>query len=121
MKRIVPSNVYRDVPCSVVAVGCAAGITSKEAVQRLYSSSLHSDGYLSLDGMNRLVRAHVGVKRRVNYKRGQRQVLRDWSHEHLGTRAVICVAGHFIYFDGRDYHSFFWNGGNEVISVWELE
>lgn len=120
MKRVVPGSIYRGAPCSVVAVGCAAHITDPDALRGLYSDAMHADGYLSLDGMNRLVRANLAVTRRLNYRRGERLVLRDWAHEHRGTKAVICVAGHFIYFDGKDYHSFFWNGGDEVISVWEV-
>lgn len=120
MKRIEPDEVYRELPCSVVAVGCALGIASESRIESLISPDLHSDGYLSLDGMNALIRANTGVIRRRNYRRGERPALRDWAHANLGTRAVICVAGHFIYFDGRDYHSFFWNGGDPVICVWEL-
>ena len=120
MKRITPKSIYRGAPCSVVAVGCAIGIAARERLGALYSPSLHSDGYLSLNGMNELIRANTSVVRRVNFKRGQRPVLRDWAHKHIGTKAVVCVSGHFVYFDGRDYHSFFWNGGDEVISVWEI-
>lgn len=25
MKRIIPENIYRDLPCSYVAIGCAKG------------------------------------------------------------------------------------------------
>lgn len=118
MKRIIPAVIYEGLPCSMVAVGCALGITSKNDLKPLKSAELKSDGYLSLNGMNNLIRANMDVKKRENYKRGERPLLRDWAHEHLGQKAVICVAGHFIFFDGRDYHSFFWNGGNPVISVW---
>lgn len=31
------------------------------------------------------------------------------------------ILGHYLYFDGRDYHSFLWNGGDPVVSVWYLE
>ena len=120
MKRIIPDKIYRGKPCSVVAVGCALHNTSQDALQSLTSPSLRSDGYLSLDGMNRLVRANLDVIRRVNYKRGHRPLLREWAREHRGTKAVICVLGHYIYFDGRDYHSFLWNGVDEVVCVWEV-
>lgn len=120
MKRVKPNDIFSGEPCSIVAVGCALGESSADALTRLRSPDLHRDGYLSLDGMNRLVRANLSVVRRLNYKRGQRPKLRDWAHTHPGVKAVICVAGHFIYFDGRDYYSFFWNGGDEVISVWEV-
>ena len=118
MKRIIPSDIYKEIPCSVVALGCALGITSKNDLKGLFSDELKADGYLSLNGMNKLIRAHIDVKKRVNYKRGERPILVEFAHSHKGQKAVICVAGHFIYFDGRDYHSFFWNGGDSVISVW---
>lgn len=80
MKRITPDKIYNDLPCSQVAVGCALGITDKEAVLRLKSPCLKNDGYLSLDGMNALVRANLDVKKRVNYRGGERPALRDWAH-----------------------------------------
>lgn len=121
MKRITPHDIYRGLPCSMVAVGCALNNTSVDALDGLRSDKLKSDGYLSLNGMNSLIRAHMSVSSRENYKRGERPALRDWAHAHIGKRAVVCVAGHFVYFDGRDYHSFLWNGGDPVISVWYLE
>lgn len=120
MKRIVPDAIYRGRPCSVVAVGCAAGISSTSGLEGLYSRLLRSDGYLSLRGMDALVRANLAVLRRVDYRRGKRPVLRDWAHAHPGTKAVICVLGHYLYFDGKDYYSFLKNGGDEVVAVWEL-
>jgi hypothetical protein len=86
-----------------------------------YGPKLQSGGYLSLNGLNGLIRAHLAVTKRENYKRGERPALRDWAHAHLGQRAVVCVLGHYLYFDGRDYHSFLWNGGDPVVSVWYLE
>lgn len=119
MKRIVPGKIYRGLPCSVVALGCALKIGDSEALQRLYSPSIHADGYLSLDGMNRLVRANMGVIRRVNYRRGERPCLRDFCHRFDG-KAVVCVAGHFVYVEDGNYYSFFKNGNDEVICVWEV-
>lgn len=121
MRRLVPDRIYLGKPCSVVALGCAMHVSDPEALMALYSPSLRADGYLSLDGMNRLIRAHTRVIRRVNYRRGERPCLRKWAHEHLWTKAVICVEGHFVYFDGHNYHSFLWNGDDEVITVWILE
>lgn len=123
MKRITPDKVYEGLPCSMVAVGCAMGAQGavSAAEDALRSPDLHADGYLSLDGLNRLIRAHMHVTRRENFRRGERPALRDFAHSHLGQRAVICVLGHYLYFDGRDYHSFLWNGGDPVVSVWYLE
>lgn len=120
MRRIIPSDIYREKPCSVVSLGCALQICDERALSALVSPYLRGDGYLSLKGMNELVRANCRVVRRTDYRRGERPALRDWAHEHLGERAVVCVAGHFVYFDGKDYHSFFFNGGDPVICVWTL-
>ena len=120
MKRIVPNEIYRELPCSVVAVGCALGIADSETLRGLCSSDLHDDGYLSLRSMNALIRANTGVRKQEYFKRGHRPVLRDFAHEHLGSKAIICLLGHYVYYDGKDYHSFFWNGGDEVVSVWYL-
>lgn len=120
MKRIIPDKIYEGEPCSVVAVGCALGVTGT-LVECLFSRELHSDGYLSLDGMNRLIRSNLKVERRLNFRRGERPTLREYAATYSGKRAIVCVAGHFLYFDGRNYYSFFKNGGDPVISAWILK
>ena len=122
MKRITPDAIYEGLPCSVVAVGCALGITRKNDLKALFSDELKADGYLSLNGMNKLIRANLNVKNRVNYKRGERPLLVEFAHgSGKGKKAVICVLGHYIYFDGKDYYSYFFNGQDRVVSVWYLE
>ena len=129
MKRITPNDVYAGMPCSVVAVGTAMGVTDRSVVNGLYGDALsgsygpklQEDGYLSLNGLNGLIRAKLSVVKRENFKRGQRPALRDWAHgDGKGRRAVVCVLGHYLYFDGRDYHSFLWNGGDPIVAVWYL-
>ena len=128
MKRIVPDNVYRGLPCSVVAIGTASGITDMQkvntlleyALNGLFGPKLKEDGYLSLKGFNGLIRANMTISNRENFKRGERPALRDFAHAHLGQKAIICVLGHYLYFDGKDYHSFLWNGGDPVVSAWYL-
>ncbi len=120
MKRIIPNDVYRGLPCSVVATGCALETCDISRVEALQSPFLHSDGYLSLRDMNALVRANLAVAKKVDYRRGERPVLYDWAQENLGKRAIICVLGHYLYFDGKDYHSFLWNGRDDVVCVWYL-
>lgn len=121
MKRITPDDIYTGLPCSMTALGCALGYTDLGDVLSLRSAGLKDDGYLSLKGMNALIRAHTAVRKVVSFKRGERPALRDFAHANRGHRAVICLLGHFVYFDGRDYHSFFWNGGDPVVQVWYLD
>lgn len=115
MKRITPSRKLEGVPCSLVAVACALGVDEPPTKAR---PKLKNGGYASLDEMNKYVRANLAVRKRVNFKRGNRPLLRELKPD---TGAVVCVRGHFLYHDGRDYHSFLWNGGDEVVSVWYLE
>lgn len=119
MKRITPDTVYKGLPCSMVAVGEALGIADRSAVEALRRPELKPDGYLSLRGMNALVRANFAA-RREDYRRGGRPLLREWARAHKRP-AIVCVKGHYVYYDGRDYHSFYWNGGDEVVAAWELE
>lgn len=121
MKRIIPEKVYEGRPCSVVAVGCALGLTDKAAVEGLRSPALHRDGYLSLKGMDALIRGNLAVKRVEYFRKGERPALRDFAHQHKGSKAIICLMGHFVYYDGRDYHSYFWNGSDPVVQVWYLK
>lgn len=128
LKRIVPDRIYAGMPCSVVAVGCAMKLTDIRDVKDLfgaaltgqYGPKLHEDGYLSLDGLNGLIRAYLSVKRRVSFKRGERPTLRDFTHG-FGGRAVICLEGHYIYLEHGKYYSYFLNGDDKVVEVWYLE
>ena len=120
MKRQIPGDIYLEFPCSVVAVGCAMGITSSDALQGLKSADLHSDGYLSLKAMESLIKANMDVKGKVYYKRAERMALRDFAHANEGRKAIICLLGHYVYFDGHDYHSFFWNGSDPVVQAWYI-
>ena len=117
MNRIIPGNQYLNMPCSVVAVGCALHGTT--ALNGLFSNDLHNDGYLSLKGMNALARANLPVKRFYKFKRGERPTLEELA-KALNRNAIICVLGHFLYVEGNSYYSFFENEKDQVVAVWEL-
>ena len=121
MEQIIPDNIYWGLPCSMVAVGCALGYTKEEDIARLDSNKLKEDGYLSLKGMNTLIRSHLTVKKAVYYKKKDRITLKDFTKEYEGIKAVICLLGHFIYYDGKDYHSFFKNDDDPVVQAWFLK
>lgn len=121
MKRIEPAPIYKGFPCSAVAVGCAKQIARRSDVKALKSPDLKDDGYLSLKGMNALVRANLTVVKQEKFKRGERPLLREYARQIKGKKAVVCVLGHYVYFDGKDYWSYFWNGGDEVVSAWIIQ
>lgn len=112
MKRNIPGSEYRGLPCSMVAVGCAKGGTPMDL------PDLKNDGYATLAAMNKFVRANLGVKRQVKFRRGERPKLKDL---HFDGRAIVCVLGHYLYLDHEDYWSFFKNGQDDVVALWELE
>ena len=117
----IPSEIYSELPCSVVAVGCALGMATREAVIGLISPKTHSDGYLSLKGMEALILANMAVDCKVYYKRDRRPTLAEFMKANKGRRAIICLLGHFVYFDGNDYHSYFFNDNDPVVQAWYVE
>lgn len=119
MHGIIPRDIYKRQPCSIVALGCALDIADRNALDAIKSPKLHEDGYLSLNDMNTLIRANLSVIRRVNYKRGERPVLRDFCHEFSG-KAILCLEGHYVYVEGGNYWSFFKNGSDKIVCAWFL-
>ena len=127
MKRIEPSNIYHNKPCSIVALGCAMHTTDKEKIRDIfddarkgvYGSKLHDDGYLSLSGMNSLIRCNMKVIRRTDFKRGSRPSLRELCYGFSG-KAIVCLLGHFVYVEDGDYYSFFANDNDQVVAMWEV-
>jgi hypothetical protein len=71
--------------------------------------------------MESLLKANLSIQGKVYYKRDERMALRDFAHANEGRKAVICLLGHYVYFDGHNYHSFFWNGGDPVVQAWYLK
>ena len=121
MRQIIPSLAYDDLPCSIVAVGCALGYTDSASVMALNAVGLHKDGYLSLQNMERLIKANFEVDCKVYFKRGSRPTLEEFAERRMGLRAIVCLEGHFVYFDGENYYSFFENSKDRVVQAWYVE
>lgn len=116
MLKIRPDCFCEGLPCSVVAVYCALGSFPENT--REYIASLRADGYATLAKSNRFIRDNLEVKKRVDYKRGQRPKLKDLN---LDGAALVCVYGHLVYVDGDRYWSFFDNEDDDVVTVWYLK
>lgn len=121
MTRIEPDPLlYSGLPCSFVAVNCARQMNNENpafCVTEMPEGLRKSDGYLTLNGLNKYSRAHLNVAKRKDYRRGERPKLRDL---HLDGKAVVVVYGHCIYVDGETYYSYFENEDDEVVAVWQL-
>jgi len=112
--RIVPRNAYEAESRHCIE-------KRYTDVHKYYSDELKDDGYLSLDGFNRMVRKFFPVKKKLYFKRNERPTLQDYL-ANLEDDAFICVKGHYIYADTYcdGYWSFFDNAQDPVICVWLL-
>ncbi len=118
MQRITPRPMYHGLPCSLVAVGCAAGEQNGKIIEK--AKGLTSSGYLSLDDMNRYIRSILPVQNKVYYKRYERVLLKNFLQGNQ-RKAIICLLGHYIYVEGENYWSFFKNEMDPVVCVWWLK
>ena len=118
MKRIMPDRVFNDIPCSMVAVGCALGNDRDSIIHK--AVGLKNDGYLTLNDMNKYIRSLLPVQKKEYYKRGTRPVLKDILTNN-NKKAVVCLLGHYIYIDNDNYYSFFDNDEDEVVCIWWLK
>ena len=115
MIRETPNAYLESEPCLVTAVYCAMS---------LYNTSPHgfpkirSDGYATLDAANRWIRDNLRIRKRIDFKRGERPKLKDL---HLQDKAIVCVLGHYIFLDHETYWSFFDNEEDDVVAVWVLK
>ena len=112
MQRITPPPVYNGVPCLLVATGCALGHPPDGLL-----ADLHADGYAPLAVANKFIRNLLPVRRRRDFKRGERPTL---NRLNFDGKAIVCVLGHYVYLDGDTYYSFFDNQEDDVVAMWEL-
>ncbi len=101
-------------PCLITAVDLAKGILDSPHG----TPELKKNGYASLNAANTWIRQNLPVKRRKDYKRGERPKLKEL---HLDGLAIVCVLGHYVFLDHEIYWSFFDNGEDDVVAVWELD
>lgn len=115
--RIEPDAKYHGLPCSYVGTGCAYEDIRHECFNPDLPDGLKDDGYLTLENANRFIRQFLDVKKKQYYKRSERFTLREFL-EYNNERCCVCVYGHFIYVNGRDYWSFFENENDMVVCIW---
>lgn len=136
MHQIVPSEKYSGMPCSLVALNCMADyyglIKDCKAVIKANDITYKDDGYLTLDGFNRLLRASWGkacVRKSIYFKQGERIKLKDFPkytkelHSKNGLVApvaCITVLGHSVFAVDNSYYSFFDNNDDEIVRIWYI-
>lgn len=118
--RQAPSPKYLGQPCSYVGVGCAyEDFFNKEFIAPMLTN-LADDGWSTLENTNKYIRELLPIKKKIYYKRAERFVLKDFLQTN-NSRCLVCVYGHFIYVNGKDYWSFFDNENDKVVCVWYLK
>lgn len=117
--RIEPNAKYQGMPCSYVGTGCAYENIWGEPFRYPVPENLRNDGYLSLDDANKFIRAHLMVRKKVYFRKNERITLREFLAKNTEA-CCVCVYGHFIYVNGKDYWSFFDNEDDQVVCVWYL-
>ena len=120
MRRIVPKDFYLDLPCSVVSIGCASemlyGSFDYGKIKEFSEQASANGNYATLRSVNVQVRKFLKVKKYTYYSRAERKTLKEFS----GIKAVVCVLGHYVFLNGGTYYSYFDNGNDKVVAVWEL-
>lgn len=116
MIQIIPKEHLMNYPCSVVAVASALNLKDKDIE---IPDKLKSDGYLTLEEMNKYIRKNLKVKKKEYFKRDERKTLTEL-FEHNDKKAIVCLLGHYIYVDSMEYYSFFNNDDDPVVCIWWL-
>lgn len=118
--RITPNIKYNNMPCSFVGTGSAYEDVYKTPFTAPLPMGLQTNGYLSLEDENKYIRKYLPVAKKVYYKRGERPLLKDFLKDN-DKRCCICVYGHFIYVNGKDYWSFFNNENDDIVCIWYIK
>ena len=120
LTKIIPKVKYDNMPCVYVAVGTAYEQINGTDFADPLPAELRGDGYATLNVANKYIRQHLTVKKRQDFRRGERPLLGEFLKDNT-EKCVICVLGHFIYAEESKYWSFFDNDTDEVVAVWYLK
>ena len=118
--RITPDSKYLRLPCSYVGTGCAYEDYYEIPFPGDLPDGLKGDGYLTLEAENRYIRQFLPIRKKVYYRRRDRIKLGTFLARNTA-RCCVCVLGHFVYVNGKDYWSFFDNENDDVVCVWYLK
>lgn len=118
--RIEPNPKYHGLPCSYVATGCAYENYYGKPFLEAIPNWIRDDGYMTLEGENKFIRQFLPIKRKVYYKRSERFPLSRFLEGNTD-KCCVCVYGHLVYVNGKDYWSFFDNENDPVVCVWYIQ
>ena len=118
--KITPSERFNGIPCSMVALYYAYKniYNQRIAVEEIIRT--RPDGYLALSKMNNYINMFFKVKKAQQYGSTKRFSLDDFLKTN-DKKCIICVLGHYIYVDGKNYYSFFDNEKDKIVKIWYVE
>lgn len=118
--KITPSERFYNTPCSMVALYYAYKniYNQRIAVEEIIRT--RPDGYLALAKMNNYINMFFKVKKAQQYGKDKRFSLSEFLKTN-DKKCMVCVLGHYIYVDGKNYFSFFDNEKDKVVKVWYVE
>lgn len=118
-------SLFDNVPCAIVSWFTACfSFTNTYFVLGFYEGvngenyPCDKEGYCNLKNANRCIRLLFKVKKYTYYKRSERFKLKDLKIDGIN---IICVNGHYISTNYKEYYSFFDNSNDEVIAIWQLD
>lgn len=118
--QITPNERFNGKPCSMVALYYAYRNVYKQNISVEEIVKARPDGYLALSKMNMYINLLFHVKNAKQYGKNKRFFLKELLQNN-DKKLIVCLLGHYIFVDGKNYFSYFCNDYDKVVKVWVLE
>jgi len=118
--KITPSERFNGIPCSMVALYYAYKTIYNQRIAVEEIIRTRPDGYLALSKMNNYINMFFKVKKAQQYGSTKRFSLDEFLKTN-DKKCMVCLEGHYIYVDGKNYFSFFNNEKDKVVKIWYVE
>jgi len=118
--QITPNERFRGMPCSMVSLYYAYKDIYKQFIKVDEIVKTRPDGYLALSKMNMYCNLLFHVKNAKQYGKEKRFTLKEFLNSN-DKQCIVCLLGHYIYVDKKNYYSFFNNDYDKVVKIWELD
>lgn len=118
--RYNPSSILYNKPCSMVSLDTAYRDIYNEFIDIDEIVRTRSDGCLALSKMDMYVKLLFRVRKAIQYTKEKRFTLKEFL-QHNMIKCIVCVEGHYVYVDGKNYYSFFDNLEDKIVKIWYVE
>lgn len=118
--QIIPNERFNGMPCSMVALYYAYKNIYNQRIAVNEIIKTRPDGYLALAKMNNYINMFFKVKKAQQYGSAKSFTLKEFLQTN-DKKAILCLLGHYIYVDGKNYFSFFNNLYDKIVKIWYVE